>query len=261
MRVISLSVDGIAQAANRGLYDWLATQMADIICLQDLRALEPELDNPRYQLPGYFAYVFDSGVKGKQGVAIYTRYQPKALIYGLGFSSGVDMEGRYVQLDYPHLSIGSLLAPQAVNAETLAIKSRFFADLQAWMHKITRKRRQFIFCGNWAVAPSRRDLENGVNHQTEPGCLPEEQQWFSQICHEIGYADAYRLVHKNAVGEECFNWWPSGLRGEGDGWRTDLQIISESLAPKVEYASHYHGRAFSSHAPLIVDYDLDPEDL
>src|SRR5690606_33415921 len=36
MRVISLSVDGIFQAAQRGLYDWLANQDADVICLQDL---------------------------------------------------------------------------------------------------------------------------------------------------------------------------------------------------------------------------------
>ena len=46
MRIISLSVDGIHQAASRGLYDWIAKQDADIVCLQDLRALEPELDHP-----------------------------------------------------------------------------------------------------------------------------------------------------------------------------------------------------------------------
>jgi len=86
MRIISLSVDGIHQAAQLGLYDWLETQDADIICLQDLRALEYELDHEVFHPNGYFSYFFDSGVKHYNGVAIYTRHQPKALIYGLGFT-------------------------------------------------------------------------------------------------------------------------------------------------------------------------------
>ena len=56
MRIISLSVDGIHQAAQRGLYDWLLTQDADIICLQDLRAQEHELDHDIFHPEGYFAY-------------------------------------------------------------------------------------------------------------------------------------------------------------------------------------------------------------
>jgi exodeoxyribonuclease-3 len=113
MRIISLCVDGIHQAAQRGLYDWLADQDADIICLQDLRAQEYELDGDPFQLEGYFAYFFDSGIKHYNGVAIYTRQQPKALIYGLGFNTGVDMEGRYLQVDFEQISVGSLLAPSA----------------------------------------------------------------------------------------------------------------------------------------------------
>ncbi len=77
MRVISLSVDGIVQSAQRGLYDWLANQDADLICLQDLRARERDMEKPEYQLDGYFAYFFDSGTKNYNGVAIYTRFQPK----------------------------------------------------------------------------------------------------------------------------------------------------------------------------------------
>ncbi|MCV6625458.1 MAG: exodeoxyribonuclease III, partial [Cellvibrionaceae bacterium] len=61
MRIISLSVDGIHQAAQRGLYDWLAEQDADIVCLQDLRAQEYELDHDTFHPEGYFAYFFDSG--------------------------------------------------------------------------------------------------------------------------------------------------------------------------------------------------------
>ena len=253
MRVISLCVDGIHQAAQRGLYDWIADQDADIICLQDLRALEHELDHDIFHPEGYFAYFLDSGVKHYNGVAIYTRHQPKALIYGLGFSSGVDMEGRYIQIDYDRYSIGSLLAPTAfTSTESQDVKDKFFEDFQALLHKITRKRRHFIFCGNWAMAHTAKDLENGEVGQA--GFLAHEQQWMNQLFRQLGYADAFRLCVPD---EDEYSWWPSGTIGEGNAMRVDYQVISEALKKKVEYAALYKTKTFSSHLPLIVDYEID----
>lgn len=255
MRIITLSVDGIHQAAQRGLYDWIAGQDADVICLQDLRALEYELDQDIFHPDGYFAYFFDSGIKHYNGVAIYTRYQPKALIYGLGFASGVDMEGRYLQIDYDQYSIGSLLAPMALSeTESLEVKIKFFEDFQALLHKITRKRRHFIFCGNWGMAHTRKDVQNWHNNVDTPGFLPHEQQWMQQLVNQIGYVDAFRQANNDA---DEFSWWPSGEVGTGDGWRVDHQIVSEALRRKVEYATIYKTQAFSSHLPIIIDYDIE----
>jgi exodeoxyribonuclease III len=255
MRIISLSVDGIHQAAQRGLFDWIADQDADVVCLQDLRALEHELDNEIFHPPGYFAYFFDSGIKHYNGVAIYTRHQPKALIFGLGFSSGVDMEGRYLQIDYEHYSIGSLLAPMAMaETESLEVKIKFFDDFQALLHKITRKRRSYIICGNWGMAHSRKDVQNWQTNQGTPGFLPHEQQWMNQLFDQIGYVDAFRQVNRDS---DEFSWWPSGEVGRGDAWRIDYQVISEAIRRKVEYGVIYKSQLFSSHLPLIVDYDIE----
>ncbi len=255
MRIISLCVDGIHQAAQRGLYDWLSEQDADIICLQDLRALEYELDNDIFHPEGYFSYFFDSGVKHYNGVAIYTRHQPKALIYGLGFANGVDMEGRYLQIDYERYSIGSLLAPSAYSeAESIDVKIKFFDDFQALLHKITRKHRAFIFCGNWEMAHTKKDVENYQEGDSVSGFLKHEQQWMNQLFRQLGYADAFRLAVPEA-GE--YSWWPSGTIGEGDGMRVDYQVVSDSLKKRVEYAALYKTKEFSSHLPVIVDYDID----
>lgn len=255
MRIISLCVDGIHQAAQRGLYDWLEEQDADVICLQDLRALEYELDHDVFHPEGYFSYFFDSGVKHYNGVAIYTRWQPKALIYGLGFASGVDMEGRYLQIDYEQYSIGSLLAPSAhAENESQEVKIKFFDDFQALLHKITRKRRDFIFCGNWAMAHTKKDVENWQNNHDRSGFLGHEQQWMNQLFNQLGYVDAFRL----AVPEEGeYSWWPSGNVGEGDGIRVDYQVVSEPLKRRIENAALYKTKAFSSHLPVIIDYDIE----
>ncbi len=256
MRVISLSVDGIFQAAQRGLYDWLDSQDADVICLQDLRALEYELeDKPVFQLEGYFSYFFDSGTPHYNGVAIYTRKQPKALIFGLGFSSGVDMEGRYLQIDYEQLSIGSMLAPSATSEmESQEVKIKFFDDLQAHLDKITRKRREFIFCGNWAMAHTPRDVTNPEKNEHESGFLPHERQWLSQVFNQIGYVDAFRKANKDP---DEYSWWPSGTINEGEGWRTDMQIVSAPIGQRVEHAAIYKIQQFSTHLPVIVDYDIE----
>ena len=255
MRIISLSVDGIFQAAQRGLYDWLAEQDADIICLQDLRAREAEVDTDPFHLDGYFAYFFDSGIDHYNGVAIYTRHQPKALIYGLGFASGVDMEGRYLQADFERISVGSLLAPSATfETESQEVKIKFFDDFQNHLSKISRKRRDFIFCGNWGMAHRRIDVQNWQTNEENSGFLPHEQQWMNQLYNQLGYVDAFRRINKDP---DEYTWWPAGKMGEGDGWRTDLQVVSNSLKNQVEYGAIYKTQQFSSHLPLIMDYDIE----
>ncbi len=255
MRIISLSVDGIHQAAQRGLYTWLAEQDADIICLQDLRAKEYEVDTDPFHLDGYFAYFFDSGIEHYNGVAIYTRHQPKALIYGLGFSNGVDMEGRYLQADFEHISVGSLLAPSATSElESQEVKIKFFDDFQAHLNKITRKRRDYIFCGNWAMAHRRQDVQNWQNNDDNSGFLPHEQQWMDQLFNQLGYVDAFRQVNHDP---DEYSWWPSSQLNEGDGWRTDYQVTSNNLKNRVEYGVIYKTQQFSSHLPVIMDYDIE----
>lgn len=256
MRIINLSTDGLKQAVDRGLYEWLGQQDADIICLQDCRLPAYILEEPPYLLEGYHCYFFDSGIDDAYGVGIFTREQPKALIFGLGFSSGVDMQGRYIQADFDRLSIGSLLAPQANDEPGSAeIKTKFFDDLQAHLHKITRKRRDFIFSGNWGMAHSAIDVQNAKSNEDKPGFLASDRLWMEQLYHELGYVDAFRSVNTD---KDEFTWWPSGTIGKGDGWRTDFQVISDELRNRVEYAAIYKTQAFSSHLPVIIDYDMEP---
>ncbi|MFN2329175.1 MAG: exodeoxyribonuclease III, partial [Chromatocurvus sp.] len=86
MRIISFSADGLKQAAKRGLYDWIAEQDADFICIQDIRCSEYDLRSEKYFPPEYNAYFFDDIEGKKNGVALYCRKLPKAIMTGLGFA-------------------------------------------------------------------------------------------------------------------------------------------------------------------------------
>src|SRR5580765_7116514 len=77
MRVLTLNVNGIRSAARRGLFPWLATQQADVICLQEVRADRSLLDNEAFALPGYQHWNYPAERKGYAGVALYSRLPVK----------------------------------------------------------------------------------------------------------------------------------------------------------------------------------------
>jgi exodeoxyribonuclease-3 len=258
MRVISFCADGLREAAGRGFYEWLARQDADFVCIQDLRCSEYDLQDDRYFPSEYNAYFFDD-VGGKDnGVAIYCRALPKAIMTGLGFAE-FDMQGRYIQADFQDLSIGCLLAPTAAadDNDTLAHKARFLELLGPHLQKVRNKRRDYIICGGWQIALDDADVEGSDDADGQPGFLDTERAWLGELL-ERGYADAYRQVS----GDEAFTFWPGvqdldAAEPWTGGWRTDLQVISEDLQDLVEHAAVYTGERFSRHAPLIIDYDLE----
>src|SRR5690554_7985930 len=107
MRIISLNVNGVEAAAARGLFDWLRTQDADVICLQDIRVTAPELEQDPYLLEGYWQYCFEAEVPSQGVVAIYTYTAANAIIMRHGCELA-DRYGRYIQADFDRVSIGFL---------------------------------------------------------------------------------------------------------------------------------------------------------
>jgi exodeoxyribonuclease-3 len=253
MRIISFSADGIKNAAKNGFYEWLKEQDADFVCIQDLQCSEYDLREDLFFPSEYNAYFFDD-VDGKEnGVAIYTRELPKAIMTGLGFAD-FDMEGRYIQADFENLSVGCLLAPKAEagKPEQQVRKSEFFDLLQGHLQKVRNKRREFIICGNWQIAHTASDLQDTQRNSNSSGFLAEERQWMDELI-EAGYVDAFREINSDT---DEYSWWPEGDRSS-NGWRSDFHIISGGLKYAVDYGAIYKSKEFSTHAPVIMDYDIE----
>ncbi|MDE2583813.1 MAG: endonuclease/exonuclease/phosphatase family protein, partial [Betaproteobacteria bacterium] len=107
LRIISLNLNGIRSAFNKGLEAWLLTQTADIVCLQELKAqaadLTPAMTNP----PGFTGYCHYAEKKGYSGVGLWCRRAPDRVIEGIGHP-GFDAEGRYIRADFGKLSVISV---------------------------------------------------------------------------------------------------------------------------------------------------------
>ena len=84
MKIISYNVNGIRAAIRKGFLDWLATNPADIICLQETKANKGDIDHTLFQNLGYHDYWYSAKKKGYSGVAILTKIKPDHIEYGNG---------------------------------------------------------------------------------------------------------------------------------------------------------------------------------
>ena len=254
MRIMTLNLNGIRSAARKGFFDWAKTQKADVICLQETKAQEWQLDTAVH-LKDYQAYFFDAEKKGYSGVAVYSRIKPDTVVGGLGWECA-DKEGRYLQLNFSNLSIASLYMPSGSSGEIRQkLKFQFLDHYKTILKRQRRQKRDFIICGDWNIAHKPIDLKNWRSNQKHSGFLPEERAWLDQVLGPIGYVDAFREINQQT---EQYTWWSNRGRAWDNnvGWRIDYQIITPGLRGKVKSVSIYKDRRFSDHAPLTIDYVL-----
>ena len=252
MKVLSLAVEGLERAHGEGLLEWAFDQDADVICFQDTGCSEYSLASNDFFPEEYHAYFADNYDNPKlNGVAIYCRKMPKAIMFGLGFMD-FDHLGVYIQADYENCSVGSILVPSAHGERgDKTLKLKFLNQLGAHLQKVRNKKRDFILCGGWELAWLPQDAEESGNRLDIPGFSNEERDWLGSL-YRSGYTDAFREAEAEG---DIYTWWPEG--DDGPGIRTDTHIISDSLAPHVLSASIDDEQAFSNHAPIIVDYEID----
>ncbi|HUJ87852.1 MAG TPA: exodeoxyribonuclease III [Burkholderiales bacterium] len=254
MRIVTLNVNGIRSAASKGLFRWLTAQHADVICLQEIKAQETDLDAALHAPKGFAAGYALAEKKGYSGVALYSRRAPDALIKGFG-THEFDSEGRYLEARFGKLSVISLYLPSGSSGpHRQASKFRFLEAFLPQLKKLSRSRREVILCGDWNIAHREIDLRNWRSNQKNSGFLPEERAWLSRVFDEVGLVDVFRRLNH---GPEQYTWWSN--RGQAwaknVGWRIDYQIATPGVAQTAFRESIYKRRRFSDHAPLTIDYD------
>lgn len=255
MRIISANLNGIRSATNKGFLDWLGRQDADVVCVQELKAqaadLRPEMLAP-HGFHGAFNY---AEKKGYSGVGIYTRQAPERIQIGFGHAE-FDAEGRYVQADFPGLTVISLYVPSGSSSEERqAAKFRFMAAFRPTLQQLIQSGREVVICGDWNIAHQAIDLKNWKGNLKNSGFLPEERAWFGDLLTELGWVDVYRRLYPDAT-DTCYTWWSNRgqARANNVGWRIDYQLATPGIATTAKNARIYKDTWFSDHAPLTIDY-------
>ena len=99
MKLLSYNVNGIRAALKKGFASWLEATQADVICIQETKALESQVDTTVLEALGYHHYWFSAQKKGYSGVAIFSKQKPNNITYGCGIDH-MDFEGRILRADF-----------------------------------------------------------------------------------------------------------------------------------------------------------------
>ena len=254
MKVISFNANGIRAAARKGFYQWLEQQNADFVCIQETKAqLEQLMPDPSFFPQGFHCDYFDAVKKGYSGVAIYARQKPINISKGMGFDY-CDNEGRYIQFDYPNLSVISLYLPSGTSGVGRQdVKYDFLARFARHLIDLKNAGRELIICGDYNIAHKKIDLKNWRGNQKNSGFLPDERAWLDELFGNLGFVDAFRLKNQE---EEQYTWWSNrGQAWEKNvGWRIDYQVITPGLIDSIVGVDIFRDIRFSDHAPLSVEY-------
>jgi exodeoxyribonuclease-3 len=258
-RLVTLNLNGIRSAANKGLVAWAESVGADCMGVQEVKAQAEDLAGRFESLAGMAGHFHFAQKKGYSGVGLYSRRTPSAVVAGLGHPE-FDAEGRYIEarFDTPRrkLSIISCYFPSGSSGEDRQAAKFRFLDI-VYPHLLALKaEREFILVGDINIAHKEIDLKNWKSNRKNSGFLPEERAWMTRLLEEAGLVDVFRRLNPQP---EQYTWWSN--RGQAwaknVGWRLDYHLATPGIAAHAKREAIYLDQRFSDHAPLTIDYDFD----
>ena len=254
-RLVTLNLNGIRSAANKGFVAWADQAGADCMGVQELKAQAADMAGHLDRVAGMDGHFHCAQKKGYSGVGLYSRKVPSEVI--TGFDGGeFDAEGRCVELRFDtakrKFSVISAYFPSGSSGEDRqAAKYRFLAKVLPHLMAL-KAEREFVLVGDINIAHQNIDLKNWRSNQKNSGFLPEERAWLSGLL-AAGLVDVFRTLNSEP---EQYTWWSN--RGQAwannVGWRLDYHLATPGIAATAQRAEIYLDQRFSDHAPLTIDY-------
>ena len=258
LRLVTLNLNGIRSAANKGLLPWVESIGADCMGVQELKAQAGDMVGRFETIAGMKGHFHFADRKGYSGVGLYARRKPSAVVTGIG-NAEFDAEGRWIETRFDtarrKLSIISCYFPSGSSGEERQqAKFRFLALMAPHLKRLAAER-EFILVGDVNIAHKEIDLRNWRSNQKNSGFLPEERAWMTHALDDLGLVDVFRRLNPHP---DQYTWWSN--RGQAwannVGWRLDYHLATPAVAAKARREHIYLAQRFSDHAPLVIDYAL-----
>ena len=99
MKVVSFNVNGIRAIVKKNFLSDVQEMNADVICLQETKAMVTQVKEVLDSLDGYHIYASEADKKGYSGTAILSKIKPVSISYGIGLPKH-DKEGRVICAEY-----------------------------------------------------------------------------------------------------------------------------------------------------------------
>ena len=252
MRIITYNVNGIRAAIKRGFIDWLKTDPADIICLQEIKANKDDIDISLIESAGYRSWWFSAQKKGYSGVAILSKLLPDNVEFGHGNEQS-DFEGRVLRADFNDITLINAYFPSGTSGEhRQSYKYIWLDEFLDYLNNLRKTRRKIIVCGDYNIAHKEIDIHNPVSNKNTTGFLPEERAWLDKFMSN-DFVDGFRHLNKEP---DQYTWWSvmrPTTRLENKGWRIDYINVSTNLRDMIKDVKIFHEVKHSDHCPVYLE--------
>ncbi|MGG1348126.1 exodeoxyribonuclease III [Bacillus subtilis] len=246
MKLISWNVNGLRAVMRKmDFLSYLKEEDADIICLQETKIQDGQVD---LQPEGYHVYWNYAVKKGYSGTAVFSKQEPLHVIYGIGVEEH-DQEGRVITQEFENVYVMTVYTPNSRRGlERIDYRMQWEEALLSYILELEKKK-PVILCGDLNVAHQEIDLKNPKANRNNAGFSDQEREAFTRFL-EAGFVDSFRHVYPDLEG--AYSWWSyrAGARDRNIGWRIDYFVVSESLKEQIEDASISADVMGSDHCPV-----------
>ena len=165
MKIISYNVNGIRAAIKKGFIDWLKDHPADVICIQENKAQQSDLDSKIFEELGYSDHWFCAQKKGYSGVTIFSKIKPKKIICGTGHQVS-DEEGRVLQIDIGKVKLINAYFPSGTSGDERQVyKYQWLDEFFDFIQDLRKKHPYIILCGDYNIAHKEIDIHNPAGNK------------------------------------------------------------------------------------------------
>lgn len=253
MKIVSYNVNGIRAALSKGFLDWLQSVDPDVVCLQEIKAMQDQLDLSLFEAAGYrHHHWFSAEKKGYSGVAILAKKAPDHVELGTGIGY-MDEEGRNIRADFNGVSVMSLYLPSGTNLARLDHKLQYMADFQDYVNKLKKDYPNLIILGDYNICHRAVDIHDPVRNKNVSGFLPVEREWMGNFI-DSGFIDSFRHFNKEP---HQYTWWSyrANARNNNKGWRLDYGMVSNPLEERLKRSVILSKARHSDHCPILVEIE------
>jgi len=253
MKIISYNVNGIRSAVRKGLLEWLAMVSPDVVCLQEIKANEDQLDLTLFKEAGFkYSFWYSAQKKGYSGVAILSKTKPDDVVFGTGIDY-MDFEGRNIRADFGDISIMSMYLPSGTNLQRLDHKLMYMADFQEYVNKLRLTNPNLVVLGDYNICHQAIDIHNPNGLKNVSGFLPVEREWIGRFI-ESGFIDSFREFNSEP---DNYTWWSyrANARNNNKGWRLDYAMVAETLKQRLSRSVILSEAKHSDHCPILIEID------
>ena len=253
MKIVSYNVNGIRAAMNKGFVEWLKSVDADVICIQETKAMKEQVAVEDLEEVGYkHHYWFSAQKKGYSGVAVLCKEQPDHVEFGTGIDY-MDFEGRNLRVDFGDISVMSMYLPSGTNLDRLDFKLKYMADFQKYADTLRKTHENLIVCGDYNICHEAIDIHDPVRNKNVSGFLPVEREWIGNFI-KSGFIDSFRHFNKEP---HNYTWWSyrANARANNKGWRLDYGMVNGSLKDRLKRSVILSDAKHSDHCPILFEIE------